>query len=152
MSVCRASGCERNCSEGWRVCFEHLCVDEADCNNPAFDNDRCEAHGGEPWPVGSGLSKPVPGRKLDDGKARWGLLPFKATALVVDVLTYGARKYEPENWRRVENPGERYFDAAMRHLTAWKQGEEIDPESGKPHLAHAGCCVLFMLELEETER
>ena len=34
----------------------------------------------------------------------------------------------------------------MRHLWAWKEGEQVDSESGKNHLAHAMCCLFFMLE------
>ena len=88
------------------------------------------------------------GRKDDDGKPRWDLLPFRATAYVVDVLTYGAEKYAPENWRKVDGWRWRYFAAALRHLVAWWRGQKTDPKSGLPHLAHAACCVLFLLELD----
>lgn len=39
----------------------------------------------------------------------------------------------------------RYYDAAMRHLMAWNDGEERDPESGLTHLAHAGVNICFMI-------
>ena len=86
------------------------------------------------------------GRKDDAGKRRWSLLPWNAVAGVVEVLTYGATKYGDHNWRQVDNAGERYFDAALRHLHAWHDGERLDGESGLPHLAHAACCILFLLE------
>ena len=89
------------------------------------------------------------GRKFDQGKPQYGLLPPEALADVVAVLTYGANKYAPENWRKVENAHSRYFDAAQRHLWAYQRGEDADPESGFPHLAHAACCLLFMLELDK---
>lgn len=89
------------------------------------------------------------GMKYDKDKPRWDLLPFKGLAGVVDVLTHGAKKYTPENWRKVEGWEWRYLGAALRHLSAWKGGEKIDPESGLPHLAHAVCCLLFMLELDK---
>lgn len=92
---------------------------------------------------------PPIGRKDDAEKPRWDLLPWIGTGHVVDVLTYGAKKYAPENWRKVEGWRWRYFTAAMRHLTKWRLGEKIDPESGCPHLAHAACCILFLLELDE---
>lgn len=94
------------------------------------------------------------GRKDDGGKLRWALLPFPALREVVRVLTFGAKKYAPWNWGRVENPRERYFDAVLRHLDAWLSGEVTDPETGLPHLAHAVCSLLFLLgfELGETER
>ncbi len=96
--------------------------------------------------------KLVQGRKDDQGKPRWGLLPFEAVSQVVDVLTFGAKKYAPDNWRHVPDARNRYFDAAMRHLVTWKQGERKDPESGHHHLAHAACCVLFALALDPDMR
>ncbi len=93
-----------------------------------------------------------PGVKHDAGKPRWGLLPTKALGAIVGVLTFGAQKYAPGNWRRVEKARDRYYDALLRHLTAWHEGEVTDPESGMHHLAHAGCCLLFLLELDITGR
>ena len=86
-------------------------------------------------------------RKDDYGKARWDLVPWGAMAEVVGVLQVGADKYGEENWRTVPNPHRRYFAAAMRHLLAWWGREQKDPESGKSHLAHAVCCLLFLLDL-----
>jgi hypothetical protein len=86
------------------------------------------------------------GRKFDGGKLQYGLLPPLALKAVVDVLTFGAEKYEPDNWKHVPDSKRRYFDAAQRHLWAWKEGEQIDPESGKHHLAHALCCLTFLYE------
>ena len=86
------------------------------------------------------------GRKFDGGKLQYGLLPPLALKAVVDVLTFGAEKYEPDNWKHVPDAKRRYFDAAQRHLWAWKEGEQIDPESGKHHLAHALCCLTFLYE------
>jgi len=85
------------------------------------------------------------GRKDDQEKARWDLLPYKEVSQVVRVLTFGACKYSDNNWKRVSNPHNRYFAAAMRHLTAWKEGEIKDPETGQNHLAHAVCCLLFLM-------
>lgn len=87
------------------------------------------------------------GRKDDQGKARYDLVPSGAEALVVSVLTYGAIRYGPDNWRHVPDARARYFAAARRHLARWRLGEDLDPESGLPHLAHATCCLLFLLEL-----
>ncbi len=86
-----------------------------------------------------------PGTKYDGGKLRWGLIPLNSLSEIVKVLTFGAQKYAPDNWQKVENARERYYDALQRHVVAWKMGELTDPESGLPHLAHAGCCLLFML-------
>lgn len=89
-----------------------------------------------------------PGTKHDAGKLQWSLLPWQAVKEIVAVLTFGARKYAPDNWKKVENPKDRYFDAMMRHIEAWKEGEQRDPESKLHHLAHACCCALFMMWFE----
>ncbi len=85
------------------------------------------------------------GRKDDDGKDRWSLLPWEPLREVVRVRGFGAKKYAPDNWTKVQNPRARYEDALERHLVACRLGERLDPESGLNHLAHAGCCLLFLL-------
>jgi len=89
---------------------------------------------------------PSKGRKFDDSKLEYGLLPPLALKAMVEVLTFGAQKYERENWKYVPDSKRRYFDALQRHVWAWKEGEEFDPESGKHHLAHAMCCLAFLYE------
>lgn len=91
------------------------------------------------------------GHKDDAGKARWDLLPYGPLSEVVRVLTFGAKKYGDGNWRDVEDADARYFAAAVRHLVAWKLGEGLDPETGASHLAHAVCCLLFILGAEGLE-
>lgn len=86
------------------------------------------------------------GRKDDQGKPRYDLIPPEALHQVVLVLTSGANRYGDDNWRHVTGLRRRYFAAAMRHLWAWWRGEDTDPDSGLSHLAHAACCVLFLLE------
>ena len=90
------------------------------------------------------------GRKADAGKPRLSLLPWRAVQQIVSVLEFGAAKYGADNWQRVPEARQRYFDATMRHLLAWWDGERIDAESGLPHLAHAGCCILFLLWAEKS--
>lgn len=91
------------------------------------------------------------GTKHDSGKLRWAtLLPWRALESVVRVLEHGAAKpdYGADGWRHVPNARPRYLNAAVRHLVARLRGEVNDPDSKLPHLAHAACCVLFILELE----
>jgi hypothetical protein len=92
------------------------------------------------------------GRKFDSDKPRYDLFPVEAMAKIVDVLSYGARKYSPGNWRKVPDARARYYAAALRHLTAWWGGEELDGESGLEHLAHAACCVVFLLALPKETK
>lgn len=86
-------------------------------------------------------------RKDDVQKPMMGLLPPKALLAISRVLTFGAAKYGPNNWHQVANRS-RYYDALQRHLTQWWAGEDKDQDTGESHLAHAGCCLLFLLELE----
>ena len=86
------------------------------------------------------------GRKFDSDKLEYGLIPPLALKALVEVLTFGAQKYERGNWVHVTDDKRRYFDALQRHVWAWKEGEQIDPESGKHHLAHAMCCIAFLYE------
>ena len=85
------------------------------------------------------------GVKFDGEKLRWSLLPLTSVQEVVQVLEYGARKYAPDNWMKVPDAQDRYWDAAIRHMMAWKMGEKKDAESGKSHLAHAVCCLLYIM-------
>jgi hypothetical protein len=92
------------------------------------------------------------GFKADGGKPRWTLLPMEPLEDVVRVLTVGATKYAPGNWMRVPDAEPRYLDAAFRHLAARVRGEILDPETGKPHLAHAVCCLLFVAWFDGVAR
>lgn len=91
------------------------------------------------------------GVKYDNGKPQWSLLPFKALTQVVEVLTYGAKKYAPDNWKKVPDARRRYIDAGFRHFTAYASGETHDPETGKHHLAHAICCLLYLVAFDLGE-
>jgi hypothetical protein len=88
------------------------------------------------------------GLKFDSDKPRWDLLPLKPIEDIVKVLSFGAKKYGPDNWRVVANAKERYFAALMRHIVAYRNGEGTDPESGLSHIAHALCNLTFLYELE----
>ena len=88
------------------------------------------------------------GIKYDSAKPRMNLLPPKAIIEVSKVLTFGAEKYDAENWRKLDDLQNRYTAGALRHIFAHMDGEELDPESGMSHLAHALCCLLFKLEIE----
>lgn len=112
---------------------------DAGCNAVAWT-------GGEPIAVRCACETGASGRKNDAGKDPWHLLPTRAVRAVVRVLGHGAALYGADNWRVVKGARERYYAAAMRHITAWWEGEVTDPESGQPHLAHALCCLLFLLE------
>lgn len=87
--------------------------------------------------------------KFDGSKVRYDLVPPSAILAIAEVLTYGARKYKPGNWRKTDDPS-RYVAAAMRHFERYRQGEEFDEESGLHHLAHCMTNLAFLIELDHT--
>ncbi len=89
------------------------------------------------------------GRKDDGEKDRFDLIRTKTLRGLAKVLTFGARKYAPDNWVKVPNARDRYYAAALRHITAWRDGEGCDPETGLNHLWHAICCLMFLDNLPQ---
>jgi hypothetical protein len=93
--------------------------------------------------IGVVVPDPQGGIKHDDGKLPIELLAFDVLEEVAKVLQFGAKKYAPNNWR-AGFVYSRLFGALLRHLFAWWRGQDTDPETGLSHLAHAGCCLLFL--------
>ena len=87
--------------------------------------------------------------KFDQDKLPLHLLSTEAMNQTAAVLAFGAQKYAEHNWRN-GFAWSRPLSAAMRHITAFNDGEDTDPESGLSHLAHAACCIMFLLEFEKT--
>jgi hypothetical protein len=133
------------------------------CSHPKHIGGRCGFQ--EVIPGQEHLTKPAcecsdaQARKASKGKpGGFHLIPWRAITAVAGIYAYGAKKYAANSWREVpldpdtgETPAERYFNAMMRHLIAWKKGEWIDPESGHSHLAHAlwGVIAVFELSMDE---
>ena len=86
---------------------------------------------------------PEKGLKYDNEKPRIDLVDAEFIEGLGQVLGFGARKYAPHNWRNGINAS-RLIAAAYRHLGAINKGEDIDEESGLPHVYHAGCCLQFL--------
>lgn len=83
--------------------------------------------------------------KHDEGKTRLGLIAPDFLEVVGRVLTYGAKvKYKDWNWAQ-GTKWSRFYDSALRHINAWGSGETLDDETGLPHLAHAACCLMFLI-------
>lgn len=84
--------------------------------------------------------------KFDGDKNRMDLIPASTLEALGAVLTFGARKYKPNNWKLCKDIGQ-YEAAMLRHYAAYKSGEEFDSESGMPHTWHMLCNIAFIVEL-----
>lgn len=89
--------------------------------------------------------------KHDDGKPPISMIPRVAIEQEAQVLLFGAKKYGRDNWKKGMAP-HRLYDAALRHILAYADGETTDPESGLPHLAHARCNLGFLLHYAKGEQ
>jgi len=90
------------------------------------------------------------GVKFDHDKLPYDLIAPELLEATADVLKFGATKYGPRNWER-GMLWSRPFGALMRHMWAWWRGESIDEETGKSHLHHAACCLMFLIAYEERK-
>lgn len=84
-------------------------------------------------------------KKFDDNKAPMELLSHQALAQIAEVFGHGAIKYGKHNYKK-GLAWSRVIGAAYRHLGAFNSGEDLDPESGRSHIAHLGCCVIMLLD------
>lgn len=77
------------------------------------------------------------------------LVPPVAMARMAEALENGASKYGPHNWREFGVSASVYYEAALRHLFAWADGEDEAPDSRVHHLAHAMACLAIMFDAME---
>lgn len=87
--------------------------------------------------------------KHDSDKPQLGLISHAALTEEAAVMGYGATKYERDNWRK-GMAWSRAIDAALRHIHAFNDGEDFDPETEHHHLAHARCNLAFLIEYAST--
>ena len=90
---------------------------------------------------------PKEGVKFDQGKRRVDLVPTEAINALADILTAGAVKYGEHNWRHGMD-WSRVYGAAQRHMLAFWGGDDIDEESGMPHLWHALTNMAFLVSYQ----
>lgn len=88
-----------------------------------------------------------PGLKFDGDKLPLDLLSPTLMTGIAKVLAFGANKYGARNWEKGMS-WSRPYAALLRHMLAFWQGEELDPETGLSHLWHAGCCLMFLIHYE----
>ena len=86
--------------------------------------------------------------RFNNGKPKWSLVHFKSIEPLVSVLEYGAKKYTvdnisgKENWKKGLDTTE-VLESLSRHLFSLMDGEELDKESGLPHIGHIMANSMF---------
>lgn len=112
------------------------------------------------WPDGGNHLDPQAGAKefheamkQDTEKPKMSLISPWVLEELAKVLTEGAKKYAPDNWRNSNGfTYRRLIDAALRHINSFNKGEDLDPEWGISHLAHAIACLMFLEEQRKLGR
>ena len=83
------------------------------------------------------------GNRFNAGKLKWSLVSWRALEPLVQVLMFGAKKYDPHNWKR----GLKYTEVTeslQRHLNSFIEGEDYDKESKLSHVGHILCNAMFL--------
>lgn len=89
------------------------------------------------------------GARYNDGKVPMELIPLIGLESAAAVFGYGAKKYASWNWAK-GMPWSSVVGCMMRHLAAIQRGEDLDPESGLPHIGHLMCNALMLATFRET--
>lgn len=79
------------------------------------------------------------------------LVPPRGLAHVALAFADGGLKYQPYNWHAERITASVYYGAALRHLNAWWEREDVAPDGVAHHLAHAAACLLMILDTMGTE-
>lgn len=101
---------------------------------------------------GTTMESTNPKDKIGKSKPSIHLIPPVALIEEAVVFGLGASKYGPYNWRTTTVSAEVYVSAALRHILSWQDRQDIDPESGSTHLAHARACLAILIDAESEGR
>lgn len=88
---------------------------------------------------------------IGSDKLPLGLVPSSLIAFTSLAFLEGASKYGRYNWRIAGVRASIYNDALARHMAAWWNGEDIDPQTGVPHLANAAACIAILIDAGESK-
>lgn len=81
-------------------------------------------------------------------KTPFSVLPMTVLSECGIGMLEGASKYGRHNWRGAGIRNSVYFDGTMRHLIAWWEGEDIDPDSGMSHITKAITSLMVLRDAQ----
>lgn len=99
-----------------------------------------------------GMKETNPKDAVGNKKVAFSTVPSSVLAEVAVGMTEGARKYARHNWRVAGVRGSIYYDATLRHLFKWWEGEDLDPDSGLSHIAKAITSLVVMRDAMINEK
>ena len=123
---------------------------EADCTCGSKPALTCLRHPSRDYEARlTAMDKPSnPKQAFGDLKVPLQYIPPTAIVALGIGLAEGGRKYGPFNWRDIPVEYMTYVGAVMRHLQAWIDGQDFDPDSGNPHLYHAIASLAILIDAE----
>lgn len=89
------------------------------------------------------MDKEEKAMRFNESKLQWSLVDYKSLEPMVRVLEFGAKKYDIDNWKKGLDTLQ-VCESLLRHIYAFMDGEDIDPESGESHIGHMMCNTLFL--------
>lgn len=89
--------------------------------------------------------EPVRGLRFNTGKTLYNLIPPYPLEQIAKVFTKGAEKYAPHNWKK-GMPWSEVEGSLIRHLEAYRNGDDFDDESGLYHMAHVAVNAIFLID------
>src|SRR3990167_8047416 len=108
-----------------------------------WDNEKTKEEFNKLWEQGA-LKPSNPKDSVGIKKVPFSTVPAEVIAEIGLAMLEGARKYGRHNYRIIGVKASVYYDAALRHLTSWFEGQDIDPDSGLSHITKALACLTVL--------
>jgi len=130
---------DRYCEDclSYKVCARKRTQSATTCSNYEADGDKEDTSAGV-------IKDTNPKEALGIKKVPTHYIPTGPLLELGLAMMEGGRKFGSHNYRDMGVKHSVYHDAIVRHLKAYWEGEDIDPDSGLHHLIKImGCCVVM---------
>ncbi len=96
------------------------------------------------------FSNPDPKLSTGSKKPSMAAIPPISILLLGLAMKDGEKKYGRFNWRKTKVDNSVYYDAALRHLLSYWDGEDLAEDSKIQHLAHVMACCAILIDAHYT--